>query len=408
MGEGHLDRAVRGSRNEQTRQRNLSLLLSAVHASGQLTRAELTHHSGLNRSTVGALVGDLVNAGLVVETETVATRQAGRPSPTVRPSTDVVSVTVNPDVSGVECAVVGLGGAVRTRESVLTSRCPTPEDAVRVAKDFLSKVASEFPATTRVSGVGIAIPGVIDEQTDTVRFAPHLNWVDVPLVSLFEEELAVPIRMANDATLGVMAESMFGAGAGCDDVVYLNGSLSGLGGGVVSGGRLVKGVRGFGAELGHILIDPQGSTCRCGRTGCLETEVNVQRVWAVVGKGEIPLEELDQLYADQPTAALGAELDRQADVLAAGIASLLSVFAPARVILGGHVGALLEVRGDRIRDAVEAHAFAPLGDEVLLMRNALRERMVPIGAAELAFAPLLADPVNTPMFAVGSRDPVAR
>jgi predicted NBD/HSP70 family sugar kinase len=296
---------------------------------------------------------------------------------------------------------------VLLREEFLTSQPPTPEDTALVAKDFLGKVASEFHATARVAGVGVAIPGVVDEQTNTVRIAPRLNWVDVPLLSLIEEELALPVRMANDATLGVMAESMFGAGAGSDDVVYLNGSTSGLGGGVVTGGHLVKGVRGFGAELGHILISPHGSVCGCGRTGCLETEVNIQRVWEAAGQSYVPIDELDHLYADRPTAALRAELDRQADALAAGIASLLSVFAPARVILGGHVGALLEARGDRIRDAVHAQAFAPLGDEVSLVRNALRERMVPIGAAELAFGPLLADPVNTPLFAVESHNTIA-
>jgi len=407
MGDEHPDRTVRGSRNEETRQRNLSLLLNAVHATGQLTRSELTHHSGLNRSTVGALVGDLVEAGLVVEAEPQATRQAGRPSPVVRPHASVVSVSVNPDVSGVDCAVVGLGGLVLLREEFLTPQPPTPEDTALFAKDFLSKVASEFSATARIAGVGIAIPGVVDGQTDTVRVAPHLNWVDVPLVSLIEEALALPVRMANDATLGVMAESMFGAGVGSDDVVYLNGSTSGLGGGVVTGGHIVKGVRGFGAELGHILIDPRGTACGCGRIGCLETEVNIQRVWEAAGQGHVPIDELDHLYADHPTAALGAELDRQADALAAGIASLISVFAPARVILGGHVGALLDARGDRIRDAVHAQAFAPLGDEVSLVRNVLRERMVPIGAAELAFGPLLADPVNTPLFEVGSLHSVA-
>ncbi len=94
--------------------------------------------------------------------------------------------------------------------------------------------------------------------------------------------------MANDATLGVLAESMFGAGVGLGNVVYLNGSTSGLGGGVLSGGHLVKGVRGFGTELGHILIDPARRECACGRTGCFETEVNVQRMWALLGEGYVP------------------------------------------------------------------------------------------------------------------------
>jgi predicted NBD/HSP70 family sugar kinase len=407
MGDNVSDRTVRGSRNEETRQRNLSLVLSAVHAAGQLTRADLTRLSGLNRSTVGALVGDLVSAGLVVEAEPRVTHQAGRPSPVVRPNADVVAVSVNPDVSGVVCAVVGLGGEVRLRETILTPELLTPEDAALVTKDFLEKVADEFPTTTQVVGVGVAIPGIVDELRNTVREAPHLKWVDVPLVSLIEEEVTLPVRMANDATLGVMAESMFGAGAGFDDVVYLNGSLSGLGGGVVSGGHLVKGVRGFGAELGHLLINPQGAQCACGRIGCLETEVNIQRIWAVAGEDHVGIDDLDHLYSQRASAALNAELDRQADALATGIASLLNIFAPARVILGGHVGALFEARGDRIHGAVTSQALAPVGEEASLVRNVLRERMVPIGAAQLAFGPLLADPVNTPLFTWGSRTAVA-
>ncbi|WP_291379445.1 ROK family transcriptional regulator [Demequina sp.] len=401
------DRTVRGSRNEETRRRNLSLVLSAVHAGGELTRSDLTRLSGLNRSTVGALVGDLVSAGLVVEAEPRATHQAGRPSPVVRPSSDVVAVSVNPDVAGVVCAVVGLGGEVRLRETILTPEHLTPEDTALLTKDFLEKVSKEFPSTTRVVGVGVAIPGIVDEQRNTVREAPHLKWRDVPLVSLIEEEVTLPVRMANDATLGVMAESMFGAGAGFDDVVYLNGSVSGLGGGVVSGGHLVKGVRGFGAELGHILINPQGAVCACGRLGCLETEVNIQRIWAVSGEGQVGIDDLDHLYAQRASAALNTELDRQADALAAGIASLLNIFAPARVILGGHVGALFEARSDRIHEGVTAQALAPVGEEASLVRNVLRERMVPIGSAQLAFGPLLADPVNTSLFEWGSRAAVA-
>lgn len=407
MGDKPPHRAVRGSRNEETRQRNLSLLLSAVHASGELTRADLTHHSGLNRSTVGALVGDLVDAGLVVEAEPRATHQAGRPSPVVRPSDDIVAVTVNPDVSGVVCAVVGLGGVVRLRETILTLKKPTPDDTATVTKEFLGKVAREFPVTTRVVGVGVAIPGIVDEHDNTVRRASHLNWTDVPLVALMEEEITLPVRMANDATLGVMAESMFGAGAGVDDVVYLNGSVSGLGGGVVSGGHLVRGVRGFGTELGHVLINPQGAICACGRRGCLETEVNIQRIWHAAGEDYISIDDLDRLYAEPRTRKLDAELDHQAASLAAGIASLVSVFAPARVILGGHVGALLDVRGDCIRNLVGAQVLAALGHEVSLVRHALRERMIPIGAAQLALEPLLADPINTPLFTLSPVDAVA-
>lgn len=392
------DRVARGSRNEETRQRNLSLMLSSVHSRGALSRADLTRLSGLNRSTVGALVSELVELGLVAETDPVASRRVGRPSPVVQASVDVVAIAVNPDVAGLTCAVVGLGGEVRLRETIATPEIMTPEDAVLLTRDFVARVADELPATTRVAGVGVAVPGLVDERTNAITNAPYLGWENEPFAALLEEELALPTWLSNDSTLGVVAEVRYGAGVGFENVMYLNGSTSGLGGGVMTEGRLMRGAHGFGTELGHILLDRDGAKCPCGRTGCLETVVNVRRIWAAAGRGHVGLNELDSLYANSPGAALEAELDLQADALAAGISSLACVFGPELVILGGHVGALLDARGDRIRTQVAAQAFGPLGRDMTIVRNGLRERMVPIGAAEIAFAALLNDPAHAPLF----------
>ena len=393
------DRVARGSRNEETRQRNLALMLSSVHSRGSLSRAELTRLSGLNRSTVGFLIGELVELGLVLETEP-AERRVGRPSPVVVPSPDVVAIAINPDVTGLTAGVVGLGGAVRLRETILTAEILTPEDAVLLTRDFVLRVAEELPDTTRVAGIGVAVPGLVDERTNAIDVAPHLGWQDEALAAMIEEELALPTWLSNDSTLGVIAEAHYGAGVGCDNVMYLNGSTSGLGGGVISEGRLMRGAHGFGIELGHILLDRDGAVCPCGRTGCLETIVNVRRISSAAGRAVIGLDELDALYAGGPGAAVEAELDIQADALALGIASLVCVFGSERVILGGHVGSLLDARGDRIRAGVAKQAYGPLGRDLTIVRNGLRERVVHIGAAELAFSTLLNDPAHAPLFGI--------
>ena len=262
---------------------------------------------------------------------------------------------------------------------------------------------------TRVAGIGVAVPGLVDERTNSVAVAPYLGWRDEAFASMLEEELALPTWLSNDSTLGVVAESRYGAGVGCDNVMYLNGSTSGLGGGVVSEGRLMRGAHGFGIELGHILLDRDGVACACGRRGCLETVVNVRRIWSAAGRGVIGLDDLDALYLNGPSAAVEAELDNQADALAAGIASLVCVFGSERVILGGHVGSLLEARGDRIRAEVERQSFGPLGRDLTIVRNGLRERMVHIGAAELAFGTLLNDPAHASLFHVAElREDVKR
>jgi len=394
------DRVVRGSRNEETRQRNLALMLSSVHSRGSLSRAELTRLSGLNRSTVGFLVAELVELGLVLETEPSAERRVGRPSPVVVPNPDVVAIAINPDVTGLTAGVVGLGGEVRMRETILTPEIMTPEDAVLLTRDFVNRIAVELPDETRVAGIGVAVPGLVDERTNSIAVAPYLGWREEAFASMLEEELALPTWLSNDSTLGVVAESRYGAGVGCDNVMYLNGSTSGLGGGVVSEGRLMRGAHGFGIELGHILLDRDGTACPCGRTGCLETVVNVRRIWAAAGRGVIGLDDLDALYLAGPGPEVEAELDIQADALAAGIASLVCVFGSERVILGGHVGSLLDARGDRIRAEVLRQSFGPLGRDLTIVRNGLRERMVHIGAAELAFGTLLNDPAHAPLFHV--------
>lgn len=393
------ERAPRGSTNEETRQRNLSLILTTVHAQGQQTRSDLTAVSGLNRSTVLALVGELVERGLVVESEPVPDGRAGRPSPVVSPSSEVLALSVNPDVEAVTFALVGLGGNVRMREETMTPPHVAPAHVARLAREFLEGNLPDLPPGARLAGVGVAVPGLVDERDHRVAMAPNLGWADVPLAAIIEEATGLPVTAANDASLGVVAEALFGAGRDCDNVIYLNGSTSGVGGGVISDGSLVRGVNGFGTELGHILLNRHGATCACGRIGCLETEVNVRRIWNVIGR-TVALDELDYLYSGDISAELAAELDAQADALAAGIASLACVFGPERVVLGGHVGALLDARGDRIRAEVERLAFGPLGSGISIVRNSLRARMMPVGAAELAFAPLLRDPARTTLFSV--------
>jgi ATPase subunit of ABC transporter with duplicated ATPase domains len=152
----------------------------------------------------------------------------------VQASPDVVAIAINPDVNGLTAAVVGLGGAVRMRETILSPEILSPEDAILLTKDFVDRVAAELPPTTRVAGVGVAVPGLVDERTNSITNAPYLRWHDEPFAAMLEEALALPTWLSNDSTLGVIAETRYGAGVGFDNVMYLNGSTSGLGGGIVT------------------------------------------------------------------------------------------------------------------------------------------------------------------------------
>lgn len=366
--------AGRGTRNEGTRQHNLSTLVSLVHHSGGASRAELTRLTGLNRSTVGTLVADLATARLVFEDEPEVTG-AGRPSPVVRPAADVAVLAVNPDIDAVEVGLIGLGGRVIAHDRRELSAPPEPEAALAIAAEMWRALADEHLGL-RLLAAGIAVPGLVRTAGGLVVRAPHLRWHDVDLADAAVEAFQVPTVVRNDARASVVAESIFGAGRGVSDLLYFNGSASGIGGGAVVDGSVLVGADGFAGEFGHTLVNPGGEVCHCGRTGCLETEVNMQR---------------QQAAADAGT--LDAELDRQASYLGRGMGNVVSAFNPSSVVLGGFLADLLAARGEEIAASLRGHAFAPMADEVSVVPALLGDDRVLVGVAELALRPLLADPL---------------
>ncbi len=362
---------ARGSRNDHTRRNNLAALLSAVHYGGPLTRAQLTRDTGLNRSTIGGLVAELVELGLAIEDSAAETGTVGRPSLIVRPRTDVVALAVHPDIDALEVGAVALDGSVVARRRAASDSPPTPERAVELAAAAVSEIAAEL-GPVRAVGIAAAVPGLVAVDGDTVVDAPHLGWRGVAFGTMLGDAVGMDASVGNDANLGLRAEWSFGAARGIDNVVYLNGSASGIGGAALVDGRMLRGGRGYGGEFGHMMIRSDGEQCSCGRSGCLETVLNAGA--------------LDQAAHDE------AALDELADILATAIANLECAFDPDLILLGGFLGQLHEARAARVVRGVRAQAFRPDAEDVAIARAALAGNRLLIGAAERAFRPLLADP----------------
>jgi len=383
-----------GSRNEQTRRHNLSTVLTLVHHDGPLSRADLTRHTRLNRSTIGALTSELAAAGLVFESAALEVGTVGRPSPMVNSSSDVVALAINPDIDAIEVGAVSLGGEVLARAHRTTDAAPTPEEARDIAVELIADVRAQLEPSVRIVGVGVAVPGLVHAPSGTITRAPHLGWEDVAWGEMLADALDLLVYVGNDAAVAVVAEAVFGAGQGATNLMYLNGSASGIGGGIIAGGALIVGADGFAGELGHTLVTSDGIACHCGRRGCLETEVNMDRLHLAAEQSGIPAADAMEEVATAPPGPFAAEVDREVDVLAHGIANLISVFNPSAVVLGGFLGDLYAARPDRIRAGVLAHAFAPLADNVRIERAQLGDELLLVGAAELAFAPLLHNPAG--------------
>lgn len=354
-----------------------------------MPRARLTELSGLNRSTTAALVSELVAANLVIEAETDSRESAGRPSRYVRPSTAPVAIAVNPEIDAVTLGVVGLGGHVfeRVRRSVAEDY--SVEAAVATITSLLREVDL---AGRRVVGIGAAIPGLVRQSDGVVRNAPHLGWLDAPFARLLEDSVGYQVHAANDASVGADAESIFGAGRGINDLMYLNGGPSGIGGGIVTGGRPLGGSAGYAGELGHTLVRSDGIRCHCGASGCLETEVRQAPLLELVGLRNENSDELAGALVSSTSDAVRAEVARQRGYLAITLRNAINTLNPQRIVLGGFLAALYAAAPMNLRQSLATRPLAASAEAVSIVQAKLGGDILMVGAAELAFAGLLTDP----------------
>lgn len=380
------------------RRMNLSTLMRLVHTRGPISRADLTRATGLNRSTVGVLLAELSDHGLVVAGEPATGRTVGRPSPMIHPTAALGALTVYPDADAVDVALVGLGGNVLYRTRRPVAAAPTPQQTVDLTAQLIAELPPEV-SRLRLLGVGMAVPGLVRTADGFVHMAPHLPWRDVPIADLMRQGTGLPTWADNDATLGTVAEAIFGAGRRAETMVYLHGGSGGIGSGVRLAGTGAPGTIDGGAylpELGHLMVNSDGRPCHCGASGCLETEVSFEQLRSALAREGHQVTEPGVLDAVLVGGAGGAEVQRQLGYLTTGIRNAVNAFAPDLVVLGGFLATMFDLVGDQLTRSVREQLMPPLA-AVEIRRGALGSDRIHIGAAEVVFEPLLRDPLGARM-----------
>ncbi|MBI5088592.1 MAG: ROK family transcriptional regulator [Actinobacteria bacterium] len=390
-----------GLRSETVRSANLSTVLRALHLDGPMSRSDMVARTGLTRSAIGALIGELARAGLVVERPAVSDGSPGRPSPVaVVRSEHNVALAVDVLVDSIGVAAVGLGGVVldsvrvdRPRSRVSVER--TVDDIV----DAVAKVEGGRVPSSRIVGMGVGVAGIVRRSDGTVMFAPNLGWRDVPFGHLLHEALGArfDLLVANEADLAVLAEVRRGAARGVDDVVCIWGEV-GVGGGFVARGEPITGASGFAGEVGHMPINPDGLHCQCGSIGCWETEVGEGSLLRRTGRradgGRAEVEAVLAEAAAGAPAVLEA-LAVEARWLGIGLSGLINAFNPSTVVLGGLFGRLHPHIHAALDAEIGRRATASARAGLQVVPSQLGADTVLLGAAELAFEALLADPLGS-------------
>jgi predicted NBD/HSP70 family sugar kinase len=375
---------------DQLRRNNLSNILALLHKSGPLSRAELTRMTGLNRSTVGAVVADLADLALVNERMPERGAKVGRPSPVVHIDHRSVAIAVNPEVDAVHVGLVSLGGRVIKHVRVETTDTPSAEQVVKLATAVIADLLSGQDPALRVVGVGVAVPGQVRLSDGQLREATHMGWFEQPLAAMFERSTGHPAWAANAAVLAMRAESTFGAGRDVDDLVYIIGGASGIGGGVVTGGRLLTGTAGYAGEFGHTFVRTGGAACQCGGHGCLEAEVTQQRLLDSVGLHAAEADKLTAALADSTNPEVSALVEQCLGLLGIVVRNAVNLFNPSVVVLSGFLAALHSAARDD--GALVGEAIRSARETVRIQDAALGADQLMVGAAEIVFAELIADP----------------
>lgn len=380
-------------------------LLMHLHLlGGTATRAELTELLGCSRSVMGYLLGELTDRGVTAVDRAArgaATPEGGRPSHRVSVAdTAPTVVAVRLDVDTVTVATVGLGGRVLGRtEQPLRDPRELPAELDRIC----ALIAEQADGDERLLGIGMAVPSPIRRSDGYAFAALHLHWPGTPLRDLMRQRLAdnhglaVPLHLGNDANLAALAEHRHGAGRGARQLLYLTTAQMGLGGALVSNGKVFDGAHGYAIEPGHITVDPVGEPCACGSTGCLEVEADHRGLVRAAGRGQTPLshtaaaagEILGSAESGDP-AALRAVRHVSA-LLGSGLASLTNLTDPDLILLAGSLADYHRLAPEPLIDQLTSRSFLTHDHTVPVAAGTLPDAAL-IGAADFAIQPLLDDP----------------
>ncbi|MEU6853280.1 ROK family transcriptional regulator [Actinacidiphila alni] len=395
--------AERGKRTvRDLRRGNRASLLRHLYFEGPLSRQELGRDTGLSAGSISNVVGELIADGMVEEAGAVES-DGGRPRILLQVSAGYGYV-VGVDVGETRVRVELFDLALTERASAdlpLSDSGHDVDHVVRLALEGIESVVREAGIDdSEVLGVGIGVPGIV-EQGDTapgegdgvVVHGQTIGWDAVPFGRLLRAGTALPLHIDNGAkTLG-QAEMWFGGGRGSGNVVIaLLGS--GVGAAVVADGQPYRGASSSAGEWGHTTLRVGGRTCRCGSRGCLEAYVGAEALlgrWPGAPEGvseETGLAALIAAADHDPEA--GALLAEAAEYLGAGIADLINLFNPQRIVIGGWAGLLLGPRLlPTVREVAAAYSLRQPCEQTSIELGRLGADAVTVGAATLPLARFL-------------------
>jgi predicted NBD/HSP70 family sugar kinase/biotin operon repressor len=393
------------------RESNREKVVKSLQTLGVASRADIARWTGLSRSTVSSIVAELHDGGLVVDRRESGREGAGSGRPPALIALDPsagFALGIDFGKRHLAVALADLSHELLGEQRVEMADDYQADEGIARAAELVESLLDDLGADRgRVIGVGMGIPGPVHRTGMVGSSAILPGWAGTAPEEHMAELLDLPVRVGNDANFGALAESTWGAGRGSASVVYLK-LATGIGAGMVIGGRLFEGAGGTAGEIGHTTIDETGDICRCGNRGCLETYAGAAAIASLLSRSfgeELDPEDVLSRAAEGDPGCRRALADAGRHIGVA-VANLINLVNPERIVVGGSMGQAGALLLDPLRESVSLRAIPSAGEDVRIVPGELGERAELLGAVALVLQEAsLAPGARTPALQTTETEP---
>jgi glucokinase-like ROK family protein len=395
------------------KQINKMLVLNTIYKEKTISRAETAKRTGLNKSTVSALVDELLSEGLILEIGT-GESQGGRKPINLSIDKAIGSVIgIDLGVNYILSILTNFAGDIIWEKRIIIKNIiDSPQQKIHDLFDLINETIQHVPVTRRgIIGIGIGVPGMVNYDKGYVLSAPNLLWENIKLKDLVEEKFNIPTLVDNEANAGAIGEKWFGLGKKASEFLYVSAGI-GIGAGIVINNELYRGARGLAGEIGHMTVDLHGIKCTCGNIGCWEeyaSEKALIRYFkdnAIRYPNSILLPKGNSEYIDNLNVLQIIDAAIKGDSLAiegfknigyylgVGVANLINAFNPACVVIGNVLPLAGDILMNELRKEVARRCFSSKYSDVKISSSELYMNACALGAVGLVISRIYASPVS--------------
>ncbi len=372
------------SSKSYVRHLNANAIFHRIRVEPNISQRDIVAKTGIDKSVVSSIIHRFDELGLVVRGPVAGENRPGRPVEGITISPDsglTVGVQIEADRIGYVMSALD-GIPLLSKEQRYNGQLASLVDSV---KEGVALIVSESLRNGPILGIGVSLPGLVTDD-GILLHAPVLGWRNVPIHDMFSDAFDVPVFFGNDGTGAAMAEHMFGECIDVDDFIYLF-SGSGVGGALFLKGDIYRGTTGLAGELGHIKVAPHGRICSCGSEGCLSPYLAepsmADEVLRLTGRRPSSFSEILQA-ARSGDVAVQSVLDNAGSMLGIALSSLVNVFNPPLICLGGDMANAEEFLRPAVEREIRRHAHPAMSEQTRIIFSQLSTLNPYLGGVALA------------------------